>query len=361
MFSVDSGTSAPATSWRDVDFIAVVNYSAGEIVILNSDGSETRLYSAQSDFTSLGGSIQGTVTAMARTDFGGVTTYEFVDHVNAAASDILAPGSRRFATLLIEASTSDAMASGDRPYPTFWAGGLAFDVADFSLASYGVTVDLEHPQLSTGAAFGGVAAGVDGLIGSAFADTLIGNSGVNLLVGGAGNDTLAGGGGGDILVGGSGSDWVSYAGSTAAVTVDLSDPSHNTGDAKGDVYFSIENIFGGLAGDTLIGNAGDNWIAGGAGNDTITTGLGNDVVVFGKGDGTDTVTDFSTGAKPGDGTDRIALGADFGIADFAQLVAGDHLVAMDGHVDIVLGGNDRIVLANVVSLAALSEINFKFQ
>ena len=48
--------------------------------------------------------------------------------------------------------------------------------------------------------------GIEGLIGSSFADQLLGDSGANELRGGGGNDQLAGFGGNDRLDGGTGDD-----------------------------------------------------------------------------------------------------------------------------------------------------------
>ena len=53
-------------------------------------------------------------------------------------------------------------------------------------------------------------------------DTLISSDhGGATLIGGAGNDLIEGGAGGDALDGGDGTDRVSYAGSNAAVSVNL--------------------------------------------------------------------------------------------------------------------------------------------
>ena len=87
------------------------------------------------------------------------------------------------------------------------AGGDGIDTASYAEATAAVTV-----TLGTTAAQDTVGAGTDtlfgieGLIGSAFADSLRGNSGYNELAGGAGDDTLDGAAGNDVLAGGSGND-----------------------------------------------------------------------------------------------------------------------------------------------------------
>lgn len=62
-------------------------------------------------------------------------------------------------------------------------------------------------------------------------------------------------------------------------------------------------LLGGNGNDILIGGDGDDVLVGGMGNDTLTGGAGNDVFVFGGGgaDGSNVITDFSTG-------DRIRIG-----------------------------------------------------
>jgi hypothetical protein len=77
-------------------------------------------------------------------------------------------------------------------------GGDGDDTADFSSASHGVTVDLEH-----GAASGDgedSLLDVENAIGSGAADTLTGNDLENRLEGGLGADTVTGGAGDDVLL-----------------------------------------------------------------------------------------------------------------------------------------------------------------
>ncbi len=121
-----------------------------------------------------------------------------------------------------------------------------------------------------GNADGGVTGGT---IGTAKSDFLIGTGGVEWLKSKAGNDLLEGKGGGDKLEGGTGFDIASYVSATVKVTVSLKTPSSNTGDARGDSYYSIEGVFGSNFGDTITGNDSANYLAGGLGHDKII-GLG---------------------------------------------------------------------------------------
>ncbi|MFM5950772.1 MAG: putative Ig domain-containing protein [Novosphingobium sp.] len=101
-------------------------------------------------------------------------------------------------------------------------GGGGIDRAIYDDAGAGVTVDLR-----ISAAQNTVGAGIDtlsnieGLVGSAFADTLTGNASANYLDGGADNDLLTGGGGDDRIIGGDGQDDVAvYSGARASYLVE---------------------------------------------------------------------------------------------------------------------------------------------
>jgi Ca2+-binding RTX toxin-like protein len=150
------------------------------------------------------------------------------------------------------------------------AGGM--DVAVYHLASAGVTVDLSNPVNNTGEAAGDVYFSIEVLMGSKFNDVLVGNAASNEIMGGEGADTLNGGAGFD-FAGYSFSDF-------AAVTVDLSNPANNTGEAAGDVYISIEGLIGTELNDVLIGDAGDNFLRGDGGADTLNGGLGSDTADY---------------------------------------------------------------------------------
>lgn len=118
--------------------------------------------------------------------------------------------------------------------------------------------------------------GRDLLEGGAGADRLFGQSGNDTLDGGAGNDILIGGAGADALYGGVGTDRAQYSDATSFVLADLEDASLNRGDAEGDSYVSIENLYGSNFDDTLRGDAGANGLSGGAGDDRLVGRDGND-------------------------------------------------------------------------------------
>jgi len=117
-------------------------------------------------------------------------------------------------------------------------------------------------------------------------DFLDGGEGTDSLLGGPGRDTLIGGAGNDLLDGGADIDVVSYSTATSPIVVDLlkgtARPAGSpVADIGSDSLISIENIVAGPFGDSVIGNAADNYIVGGTGNDTMSGGEGSDTLGFG--------------------------------------------------------------------------------
>ena len=155
-------------------------------------------------------------------------------------------------------------------------GGAGADTASYAGSAAAVTVNLGTGTASGGDARGDTLSGVEHLEGSAHEDVLIGDDGANRLLGAGGNDGLIGGAGADRLEGGSGVDLVSYAGSAAAVMVNLATNTVSGGDAEGDVLVDVENVEGSAHGDTLTGDDGANMLFGTDGNDTLTGGAGAD-------------------------------------------------------------------------------------
>jgi Ca2+-binding RTX toxin-like protein len=136
------------------------------------------------------------------------------------------------------------------------------------------------------------------LSGGRAADALDGGAGDDVLAGGEGADDLAGGAGddrlvpnafvtvadGDTLSGGTGTDTADY--STLQVPVALSIDGVANDAGSDNIETDVENVLGGLAGDTISGSSAANVLVGGHGNDQITGGPGRDTLDGGANDDT---------------------------------------------------------------------------
>ena len=111
-------------------------------------------------------------------------------------------------------------------------------------------------------------------------DRLEGGGGRDELYGGAGDDLLAGGDGADLLDGGAGAaDRADYTASGGAVRVDLSTGRGRGGEAQNDTLVDVEDVYGSVNDDELIGDAKGNRLNGNHGDDSIAGGAGDDTVI----------------------------------------------------------------------------------
>ncbi|MEA2448236.1 MAG: hypothetical protein QOG63_168 [Thermoleophilaceae bacterium] len=108
-------------------------------------------------------------------------------------------------------------------------GGI--DVVSYSTHFRGVAVDLAAGR---GGVDGenDVLAGIEGILGSRFADSLSGDEGPNTLAGGPGDDALLGAGGDDALIGGAGADQL-FGGDGGDVISSSEAPARNRADVVG--------------------------------------------------------------------------------------------------------------------------------
>lgn len=143
-----------------------------------------------------------------------------------------------------------------------------------------------------------------------------GGAGDDTIKTGSGNDELYGEGGNDNLYGGAGND----------------------------------KLYGGDRNDKLYGEAGNDILDGGAGNDYLDGGTGNDTYLFGKGDGKDTINNYSS--ANGD-VDILKL-KDINYDEATIIVDGNDLVVQ------VNNTNDSIRVQNYFSggLYSLEKIQF---
>jgi Ca2+-binding RTX toxin-like protein len=145
-------------------------------------------------------------------------------------------------------------------------GGAGTDTASYASATTGIAVSLMTGLGTAGEATGDVLINIENITGSGFDDVIEGNAGANVLAGGAGTDTL------------------SYANSTAGVTVNLATTAaQNTVGAGSDTISGFENLIGSAFGDVLTGTTGANVMSGGAGNDVLNGAAGNDLLDGGAG------------------------------------------------------------------------------
>ena len=180
--------------------------------------------------------------------------------------------------------------------------------------------------------------GDDNIEGRGGNDALTGRGGNDRLIGGAGDDTINGGRGADTIDGGpngANGDTLSYAGSRAAVRVNLGREEYSGGDAQGDTIRNIENVIGSSQNDWIRGDVWPNRLSGGAGNDTIMGGggsasdgdilrggAGNDALYGGAGNDT---------LEGGAGADRLFGGPDEDTISYEGSKSGVEIRLRNGH------------------------------
>lgn len=285
-------------------------------------GIDTLLYTA----SQFGVSVNLSTGAAAGGDAEGDTISGFENLVGSIWDDWLAGTSGN--NIIEGGAGNDTIDGGSGGSDTLY-GGEGVDFLSFGDASAAVEISIGATSIGST-----VIDSFEGLIGSAHNDTLFGGAAADTLIGGAGNDTLIGGLGADSLEGGEGQDVVSYASSSAAVSIALDGGQGFGGSAAGDQIKDVEILIGSdyddqLVGrdlavtvtngsgedviefqghDTIFGGSGKDTIAGGRGNDTLYGGLGDDTYVYILGDGNDLVEDQS-------GSNKLVLD------DFANIAA----------------------------------------
>jgi Ca2+-binding RTX toxin-like protein len=274
-------------------------------------------------------------------------------------------------------------------------GGSDFDTVDYSRSLavdgngnfIGVNVFLDGTGIG-GDAEGDTYRSIERVIGSNYADTLMGNGDDNRLDGGNGDDVLKGFGGNDDLfggrgddtltgdegndflngaegadklVGGGGIDTADYRDSLSSerIVVNLATNFGNDGDAQGDTFEGIENVFGTLEGDLitgdglanlLLGDGGDDFLSGGEGNDTLDGQSDADQMVGGNGNDTfvvqekgDTVSELFTL-----GTDTVRSSIDFNLNNTTIVQGNVENLTLTGTQDIDATGNslNNVLIGN---------------
>lgn len=340
------GVNVTGDAYKDISLTAA---ALPDVTISSGDGNDT--------VTGNGGSGTGLVFTGPLTIFGGagndvLTGGSGADTIRGGdGADTMKGGAG--ADVLDGEEGSDvsdegtAVSGADEFYDT--GTGLAdVDTVTYAnRAAVGVTVTIDSiaDDGETGASEGdNVRTGIEGVIGTAFADVLVGppagavsqdggvlasadggvqyavltgGAGADVLVSGKGNDSLIGGDGDDTFAegvpsngadsinGGNGTDVVDYsqtwdfmgaalaAGSRTVTGVTASiDGTANDGTTsanEGDnIQITVENLVGTVMDDVLTGSATNNTITGLGGNDTVSGGAGDDrFVVLAAADGSD--------------------------------------------------------------------------
>lgn len=219
-------------------------------------------------------------------------------------------------------------------------GGEGFDTASYVNATSGVVVGLylTTAQDTRGAGIDTLV-GIEGLLGSNFADVLVGDAGNNTLIGGGGADTLRGGIGNDNYVVEDADDVVIENGNQGVDTVRTALATYWLTD-------NVENLIGSsAAGQALGGNALNNTITGGAGNDRIVGGAGADTMIGGLGNDIYSVdrSDDVVIEQANQGTDAVYSSVSYSIA--TQFVEN---IGLTGTANIDATGNSlyNILIGN---------------
>jgi len=177
-----------------------------------------------------------------------------------------------------------------------------FFILDLIVATRGGsdTVTAHYRDRFTGSGFNFalvlMGAGPDVFDGGPAGDFVVPGLGDDQLDGGRGPDTFLSRGipdGADVFEGGRGGALVAYEARREPVEADLDGLADDGAVGENDQLIDIDGLFGGRAGDLLVGDGQDNFIAGGRGRDRIETGAGEDIlfgmrsrdtVVAGEGD-----------------------------------------------------------------------------
>jgi Ca2+-binding RTX toxin-like protein len=158
-------------------------------------------------------------------------------------------------------------------------GGAGVDTADYSDKSQSVVVTLNGSSDST-VTVGGTAEDTLRNI-----ENVIGGSAGDVLTGDSLNNSFQGGGGADVIDGGDGTDTADFREKTTSVVVSLNGAADATvfvGGIAEDTLRNVENLIGGSAADTFIGDALANKFSGAEGNDWLRGGLGADILDGGE-------------------------------------------------------------------------------
>ncbi|MEZ5960999.1 MAG: calcium-binding protein [Hyphomonadaceae bacterium] len=245
--NLDTGQSGGADGADDLFSIENVMGSNFNDVLVGSSAINTVSYAAAT-----GGVIVSLATQSSSGGGGEDTITGFENVIGSAFNDVIA---------------GDAGSN-------LLDGGLGVDLASYSAASGAIVADL-YLGTVTGAG-ADILYSIEGVVGSAFADTLLGTSGNNIFEGDQGDDIIDGRGGLDIVV---------YSNASAGMIVDLSAQSASGADGS-DTFVDIEGVRGSAYDDVITVSIAPNVIEAGGGDDLViiaSEGQGTDIIDGGAG------------------------------------------------------------------------------
>jgi len=316
---------------------------------LSNDGVSVNLATGQGDL----GFARGDTYTNIEDVFGS----DYADTLIGDANNNLLSGGKGNDSLVGGAGSNTLV--GGAGADTLDGTGGAFDVADYSASTTGVTVDLGAGTGGGGDATGDVLRNIEAVVGSAQADYLIAAASGSSLFGGDGNDTLdAGATQNSTLDGGLGSNTLDYGRASAGVSASLTGGQ----DARGNQFSRFSNLGGSNYDDTLAGDAGNDTLVGGGGADSLFGGAGNDLLRL----------DWSSinyRLDGGAGTDTINLGgtsnATLSGSSFSNLLSNAEFLdfsGTSGAVSLSLGGDDiqKILTGSSSSSSYAGLLDVKF-
>ncbi|MFA9231114.1 MAG: Hint domain-containing protein [Microgenomates group bacterium] len=237
-------------------------------------------------------------------------------------------------------------------------GGDGADAIDYSASGSGVSVNFFSGTGLGGDAEGDRFGSIEGVTGSAYADTLTGSGNADNFSAGAGSDLGFGGSGADSLFGGVGNDTF-YGGA---------DADQMSGDSGADFLIGddgADTLDGGDGDDTLHGGQGNDQNYGGAGNDLLYSSQGDDLLDGGKGNDSFFVSEGSgyqkiIGGDEGGDTDTLAFSSKSqGVSVTFNGDEGGYYrqggIASDGKSAQILTEKEQIAQSEAVAVEAKAE------
>lgn len=344
---------SPTTAWYNVtiDNDNPVSGNATVFVLLNSDGTFTRIIGAGFTYDGSGQPTAGTVSSIQRTnDAAGTTVYETITGLSHSlvtlATDLDSGNRVAFAFIFNAADTFNGHTGNDffvgGPSADTFTGGNGTDTVSYDNATASITANLLNNASNTNDAVGDTYSSIENLIGSDFDDALFGNGSNNLIMGGLGNDSLSGGttnggiSGDDTLDGGAGNDIGNYTSTniTAGITVVMSSTSTVTGNATvgTDTLVNVERIRGTSFADSFTATTSFNGSLGtgvefeGNGGNDVIVGNGTTRIGFSQALAGVTVNLLAGTAQSTAAGDAAGVGAD----SFAGTIGPNSVNAVNG-------------------------------